>query len=300
MLQQTQVATAIPYFGRWLHAFPTVGAVAEAELEEILRHWEGLGYYSRARNLHRTARQVVSEFGGRFPADPGQLARLPGIGPYTAAAIASIAFGVPVVAVDANVKRVASRLFARQFSDVGKIGAELAPLQPASRAGDFNEALMELGATLCSVRAPSCGHCPLRDHCRAHQRGTEGVYPAPKRRAPKPRRLRYALVHIGPNGVALQRRGPDGLLPGLWGFVQSEHPPGDARLLDPVRHSYTHFDLTLIPALVTTAPPESVPIGADALGDIAASRVDRKVLELLRQQGHQLGPGTRTGQRSER
>ena len=241
MLQQTQVATAIPYYHRWFTRFPTVADLASAPLDEVLKVWEGLGYYGRARRLHQAAEQVRVRFEGRIPADPQALRSLPGIGPYTAAAIASIAFGAAVVAVDANVARVTARLFARGDLDVTAVAARLAPLQPEARPGDFNEALMELGALVCTPRTPNCPICPLRRGCRANLEGSVASFPATTTKPPRPRRLRYALVHVDAAGVALRQRGSGGLLPGLWGFVQSESEPGDARLLEPVRHSYTHL-----------------------------------------------------------
>src|SRR6185369_3543428 len=174
MLQQTQVDTVIPYYQRWLERFPTVQALAESPLNDVLALWEGLGYYSRARNLHRAAQQVAAERGGALPQTVDELLALPGIGRYTAGAIASIAFGVDAPVLDGNVKRVLARVFDIQTDVKSPAGARelwalAASLVPSGRAGDYNQALMDLGATLCTPRAPACDICPVRELCAARR-----------------------------------------------------------------------------------------------------------------------------------
>ena len=191
MLQQTQVVTVIPYFQRFTERFPTVEALAAAPLDDVLRLWEGLGYYARARNLHRAAQQVVAEFGGRLPDTVEGLSQLPGIGAYTAGAIASIAFGRDAPVVDGNVRRVLCRVYAIRSDlrqpQVGRRLWALAEMNlPRGKAGRWNEALMELGATVCQPRSPRCNECPLAKGCRARALGLQEKLPA---RAPGSKRL---------------------------------------------------------------------------------------------------------------
>jgi A/G-specific adenine glycosylase len=290
MLQQTQVASAAPYYLRWLGRFPDLATLAAAELDTVLKAWEGLGYYRRARQLHRAAREIRDRFGGALPSNPDDLASLPGVGPYTAAAIASIAFGVTVVAVDANVARVAARLYARNDLRHAEVAQRLAEHQPRGRAGDFNEALMELGALVCTSRAPQCCSCPVGSACGAHRLGRVADFPAAKIRRKRPLRRRYALVYSDDAGVALMQRDGAGLLAGLWGFVQSEVQPATATLLPSLRHSYSHFELELVPSLVDAPPTGTRPIPLAALERIAASTVDRKLLARLQAPGGPLRP----------
>ncbi|RMF05515.1 MAG: A/G-specific adenine glycosylase, partial [Chloroflexi bacterium] len=191
MLQQTQVATVVPYYHRFLARFPTVEALAAASQEQVLKLWEGLGYYARARNLHRAAREIVEKWSGRLPQSGAQLRTLPGFGEYTAAAVASIAFGEPVAAVDGNVKRVLARLFAVE-TDVTRnpgarhIGQAAQQLLESRHPGDWNQAVMELGATVCTPTSPRCAGCPLRKWCRARQLGLQSELPRrpPRRKVP--------------------------------------------------------------------------------------------------------------------
>ena len=194
MLQQTRVEAVKPYYERFLERLPTVKAVAEAPEEQLLKLWEGLGYYNRVRNLQKGAQQVMERFGGEVPADFKALRSLPGVGDYTAGAIASIAFGIPVPAVDGNVLRVLSRLLARREDILDakvkkRVETEITGIIPKGRAGDFNQSLMELGAMVCLPNgAPKCGNCPLEAICLAHRAGIQGELPvkAPK----KPRNAR--------------------------------------------------------------------------------------------------------------
>jgi len=225
MLQQTRVAAAIPFYERFLARFPDVHALARARIDDVLALWSGLGYYRRARHLHEASRLVAK---AGFPRTEAGWRELPGIGPYAAAAIASIAFGVQAAAVDGNVVRVLSRLHATTGPVTGLARAWLSRAHP----GDHNQALMELGATVCTPRAPSCPRCPLSSSCAG--RGDPGSYPAPRPR-PKTREERLSVALILRDGkVQLFRRGPDGLLAGMW-----ELPPAAPRgqPLAVVRHS---------------------------------------------------------------
>jgi A/G-specific adenine glycosylase len=218
MLQQTRVEAVRPYFARWLRRFPDVQALAAAPLGDVLKQWEGLGYYSRARNLHAAARVVAERFGGRVPDDPNEFRALPGVGRYTAGAVMSIAFGRAEPVVDGNVRRV----FARLGDDPAPADADLwalaAELVPGSRPGDFNQALMELGATVCTPRSPRCGACPLRERCAAFCAGTQAERPLPRKRAAIPHE-RTSVAIVERNGsLLLARRPVDTRLGGMWEF----------------------------------------------------------------------------------
>jgi A/G-specific adenine glycosylase len=222
LCQQTRIDTAIPYFERFVARWPTVADLAAADVEEVLHLWAGLGYYSRARNLHRAAQAAVSM--GGIPGTPEALLELPGIGPYTAGAIASIAFGVKTPAVDGNVERVISRLDARgedprspsgRRAIEARVQAMHADAPPASHAGDLTQALMELGATVCSPRSPSCAGCPWTEGCAARASGDPTTFPVVKKKAPPKPMSAVAGVLAGPHGVLMGRR-PPGLLGGLW------------------------------------------------------------------------------------
>ncbi len=228
MLQQTRVETAIPYYDRWMERFPTVEALAAVDEESVLKAWEGLGYYSRARNLRRSALIVRERLGGVLPQDTQGLRTLPGIGEYTAGAITSIVYGQVVPAVDGNVRRVLSRLFDLEDPTAASLRKRAGELVDPDRPGDWNQALMELGATVCTPRSPRCEVCPLTGECRARAEGTQELRPASKRR-PRVRTVSYAvLVALNPDGeLLLVRRPADGLLGGLWEFPAVEIGAGD-------------------------------------------------------------------------
>ena len=233
MLQQTRAETVVPYYDRWLRRFPGWEALADAPADDVLLAWKGLGYYRRARSLHRTAMIVRERYGGRLPEDPAELRTLPGVGEYTAGAVASIAFGLPVPAVDGNVRRVLSRLM-----DVGDPTAtllrdEATRLLDPERPGDFNEAMMELGATVCTPRSPRCDDCPVRPHCIAHKAGTVSDRPLARQRRPLPRVTYVTAVVVRgaatssptappPAHTLLTRRPDTGLLAGMWEFPTIE------------------------------------------------------------------------------
>lgn len=223
MLQQTRVETVIPYYERWLRRFPTLRALAEAPLDEVLKAWEGLGYYSRARNLHRAVREVAERWGGAVPAEPEAFRALPGVGRYTAGAVMSIAFGRAEPLVDGNVRRVFARWGDEPAPGDAALWARAAALAPGERPGDLNQALMELGATVCTPRAPRCAECPVREFCRAYAAGTQEQRPAPKAAKALPHETVATAVVERDGRWLLARRPADLRLGGLWEF------PGTAR-----------------------------------------------------------------------
>ena len=282
MLQQTQVATVIPYFERWLARFPNLETLANAPLDDVLKMWEGLGYYRRARNLHKAAR-VVFERGGTFPETYEGWLELPGVGPYTAAAVSSIVNGEAVVAVDGNVKRVAARLFRLDTPNEKEVRELLTPYLPEEAPGDFNEALMELGATVCTKAAPACLFCPVQEHCQAFAAGEVDEFPKPKVRLERPHYTRYALVNFEDDALWLRQRSEDEMLNGLWGFVLTDEKPA-GKPLPPVNHAYTHFSQTVTPVLANV--PEDVEgcfVNPTQLDTLALSTLDHKILGVLRE-----------------
>lgn len=229
MLQQTQVETVIPYYHRFLKKFPTVQALAKAPLTEVLDVWSGLGYYSRAKNLHAAARQIVASHGGHIPDQIETLMRLPGVGRYTAGAIASIAFGKPAPVLDGNVIRVLTRLFAvrrppQEPNTQRRLWRLAEALLPKADPGSFNQALMDLGALVCLPRQPHCLLCPISENCLAYQKGLQEKIPLPKT-ALRRKTIRYVCGILEKNGsVLLARRPISGLLPGLWEFPGGQIP----------------------------------------------------------------------------
>jgi A/G-specific adenine glycosylase len=248
MLQQTTVAAVGPYFERFTARWPTVEALAAAPEGEVMAAWAGLGYYARARNLVACARIVASDHGGRFPDSEEALRKLPGIGRYTAAAIAAIAFGRRATAVDANVERVVSRLFAVEAPLPGARETlyRLADtLTPDQGAGDFAQAMMDLGSAICTPRAPDCPRCPLTAHCLARARGEQERFPMKAAKAPRPRRTgtAYWLEHDG--RVLLVRRPSKGLLGGMLTLPEEAPAMADWAEAGAVDHVFTHFALTM-------------------------------------------------------
>jgi A/G-specific adenine glycosylase len=306
MLQQTTVKAVGPYFERFTTRWRDVRALAAAPLEDVLRLWAGLGYYARARNLHACAQAVVDRHGGRFPSSLAELAALPGIGPYTAAAIAAIAFDAPAAAVDGNVERVVTRFFAvEQELPAAKadIRALAETLVPAERAGDFAQALMDLGATICTPKKPACALCPWMDNCAARRRGDPEAFPikAPKKEG----RLRRgaAFVVMRADGFVLLRSRPTkGLLGGMTEVPTTEwthdfdaatalaHAPSLSRvkprwrrLPGTVTHVFTHFPLELAVYAAVVSTSSEAPSGARwvAVADLpgeALPNLMRKVL----------------------
>ncbi|MCE5325027.1 MAG: A/G-specific adenine glycosylase [Planctomycetaceae bacterium] len=274
MLQQTQVETVIPYYRRFLRAFPTLKFLASADIDDVLKCWEHLGYYARARNLHKAAGIVLRENGGRLPKTADALAALPGVGRYTAAAIASIAFGQDAAALDGNIRRVLCRLFriqgdTRDTKIQQQLWALAAELLPLGRAGDFNQALMDLGATICTPRSPACARCPVARHCQARRHMQQDELPKINRKKPVPHyRVAVGIVHgkaANAGRILMAKRKADALLGGLWEFpggkIKRGEKPADAAAREireeigievqvgpraaVVRHAYSHFRVTI-------------------------------------------------------
>jgi A/G-specific adenine glycosylase len=288
LLQQTTTAGAAPYYLEFLRRWPNVKALAAAPMEEVMSAFAGLGYYSRARNLHACAKAVAAA-GGAFPADEGGLLALPGIGPYTAAAVAAIAFDRPATPIDGNIARIVSRLagFAEPIAANRPAIADYAKtLTPARRAGDFAQALMDIGATICRPRAPACLACPLREGCRAAASGDPEAFPGRSVKKPRPEKVGAAFFAARPNGAFLaRRRPPRGLLGGTmelpggaWRVgelceVGAEEAPFAAewvRLAEPVEHVFTHFSLRL--AVFCAAAPEAV--APEGMAFVAPDEID--------------------------
>jgi len=265
MLQQTTVKAVTPRFAIFLNRWPDVKSLARAELGEVLAAWAGLGYYARARNLHACARVVAEEHGGAFPETEAELRKLPGIGAYTAAAIAAIAFGARATPVDGNIERVVARVFAVTTplpAAKAEIKALAETLTPVKRAGDYAQAMMDLGATICTPRRPACGLCPLRPGCRAYAEGLAEVLPYREEKAERPTRRGAAFVVVRSDGAVLLRERPlKGLLGGMletpstpWGETKptskavAAHAPVEAvwdKTTGLVEHTFTHFHLEL-------------------------------------------------------
>jgi len=325
MLQQTQVASVTPYFERWMIRFPSVRALAEAPLDDVLKAWEGLGYYARARNLQAAAREIVALHGGEVPADREALLRLPGIGRYTAGAILSLAFGRPEPILDGNVRRVLCRV--DDIADDPKSPATerrlweragaLVKAAPAGQAGDLNEALMELGALVCTPGKPDCAACPLAKWCLAHARGVEAERPVKTARKQTPHYdVTAALIRDPGGSFLIVRRPAKGLLGGLWGFPGSAAGDCNAPVtgsdalatcladalgetlgiqvevgeaLPAIRHAYTHFRITLHPffcRVVSGEPqalgyPEVRWVSAAELASYAFPVTDRKIARMV-------------------
>jgi A/G-specific adenine glycosylase len=248
MLQQTTVAHARPYFEKFVARWPTVADLAAAQDGELMAAWAGLGYYARARNLLACARKVTEGLGGRFPSEEAALRKLPGIGDYTAAAIAAIAFDRPAVAVDANVERIVARLFAVEEALPAvrpRLKTLAAQLFPKHRTGEFTQAIMELGQTVCLPRVPDCARCPLISHCEAFASGESQRFPLKSARRDKPRRTGTAYWLECDGHVFLERRPARGLLGGM--LALPEAPPADLNWRDAgaVDHVFTHFALNM-------------------------------------------------------
>lgn len=287
MLQQTQVSTVLPYYHRFLHRFPDVSSLARAPLEEVLTAWQGLGYYRRARLLKNMAEYVVHELRGEFPATRTDLMKLPGIGHYTASAMASIVFQQPVGVVDGNVYRVYSRLFdldwdislSRSVSCYRELADQLVP---DSRPGDYNQAVMELGAKVCSPRHPDCDHCPLNTICLLRIKGI-----SPETRPVKTRRVRvrkeimnciWAVEH---GRLALQQRPENGLLAGLWELPKALDPQGEFLLQVDHRYSHIHASYRVFPREYRDPDAPICWYTQSQLNDIPLTGAVRKIMALM-------------------
>jgi A/G-specific adenine glycosylase len=319
MLQQTQVATAIPYYERFLEHFPSLNALAAADLDAVLKVWEGLGYYARARHLHAAAQELVKRNRGHVPETWDELVQLPGIGQYTAGAILSIAFGERRPAVDGNVRRVLSRLFAIQDpiddAHTRRRLLDLASdLLPEVRPGAFNQALMDLGATICTPQSPACRSCPLGHFCAAYERGLQDTLPQRTPRKPTPHyNVTAGVIYNDDDQVLMAQRPHAGLLGGLWTFPGGRQETGE----DPedclrrcikamlgvdvgvgygivtVDHAYTHFRITLraFRCRHQSGEPQALEcadwrwVGPGELGSLALPKVDREVARALLREG---------------
>jgi A/G-specific adenine glycosylase len=298
MLQQTRVDTVLPYFERFMARFPTVEDLASAELDEVLGLWSGLGYYSRARNMHRTAKLVRDK--GLFPFDISGLRQLPGIGEYMAAAIASIALGQDVATVDGNIARVMSRLHA-DASPRKSMWAHARAHLPAGRAGDYNQALMDLGARICLSRGPLCQECPISAHCQALEANQVSKFPPPKKKRAVPTVRLACIVVPNSTGFWFGRRPPEGLWGGLWELPTVDLPPsandvveyasrwfqGPVRPLGQIRHILTHRVIelhVLIAAHTDTLGPfhykQFRGFCPEGLANVGTSALTKKALEL--------------------
>jgi len=311
MLQQTRVETVLPYFERWMQRFPGVRELASASQQAVLAAWEGLGYYSRARNLQVAAQILVKAYDATLPADIRSLQSLPGIGRYSAGAIASIAFSMDEPALDGNIRRVLARVFNLEVPARSPAGErrlwELASANlPSGRAGDYNQALMDLGATLCSPRAPQCPLCPLAGICQAHALGLEEQRPVGTRKPAVPLYVVTAAVIRRDGQVLIAQRPTDGLLGGLWEFPGGKLDPGEDLVaclqreiceelgvqiqvggaLGVYRHAYTHFRV-ILHAFNCTLPAEDEPrpiqvqelrwVESAGLADYPMGKIDRRI-----------------------
>lgn len=311
MLQQTRVATVESYYRRFLERYPAVEALAAAPIDDVLKLWEGLGYYARARNLHRLARQIVNDHAGRFPASAKALQQLPGIGRYTAAAIASIAFDQTVAVLDGNVIRVLSRLIdlpeeISQMRVEQQLWTLAESLLPAERPGDYNQALMDLGRTICTPREPDCRHCPVQSFCQAFAQGTQSLRPVKKQKSPLPNvRAAAAILRDAKDRILLVQRPAEGLLGGLWalpgGRCEAEETYTDclhrslkqmlgieirvAEEMAATEQTFTHFRLRLrafaceLLAGTPTGETRSAWAAAEELPRYSLGKADRKIMD---------------------
>ena len=314
MLQQTRVETVIPYFERWMERFPTIPALASASEQEVLSGWEGLGYYSRARNLHKAAAIVMKEYGGELPGDLQALRSLPGIGRYTVGAIASMAFGQDAPTLDANLRRVFARVFDVSQAADSAAGEEIlwnlaeAHL-PKGRAGDYNQALMDLGATICLSRKPRCLLCQLSGMCQAYRLGLQEQRPVLKPKVEIPHFTVTAAVILRDGKVLLAKRPSRGLLGGMWEFPGGKIEKDETleqclsreireelnviiaagELFGVYQHAYTHFRITLHAFLCRLMEGEPKPVEAAELAWVSPvdlpqypmGKVDRRIAQKL-------------------
>ncbi len=276
MLQQTQVATVIPYFERFMGSFPDVAALAHADMDDVLHHWSGLGYYARARNLHTAAQKIIADHGGIFPREFEDALALPGIGRSTAGAILALSRNERHAILDGNVKRVLARLHAVEgWPGKSSVADELWLLAdsytPATRVAEYTQAMMDLGATLCTRSRPLCGRCPVAGDCAAHATGRETDYPGKRPKKAKPLRKTQMLLVCSGGEIYLERRPATGIWGGLWSFPELDDDsdiggwceerlsvsPVDVERWELLRHSFTHFDLDIQPIAVRVSEASS-------------------------------------------
>lgn len=307
MLQQTQVSTVIPYFKKFMRSFPTVDALANAEIDEVLSHWTGLGYYARARNLHKAACIIHAKFNNIFPLTVDELCELPGIGESTAGAILSLASKVRAPILDGNVKRVLTRHFEVEGwygkSDVAERLWKLSNLHtPLKRVGDYNQAMMDLGATLCTRTKPRCSDCPLKKTCLAYEHGTQSQYPTPKKLSKQPKRMtRFLILRNHQGHILLERRPEFGIWGGLWSLPECSldedlslfcrntfgFSSRSFNVLDSFSHQFSHFELEVHPVLFELKSKQNVLMESKEqiwykLEDKAPGGMPAPVLKLLK------------------
>lgn len=300
MLQQTRVETVIPYFRTWMLTFPDIRSLAEAEEDQVLKQWEGLGYYSRARTLQKAARVLVEKFNSKLPEEAPILEKLPGIGPYTAAAISSIAFGRDEAVLDGNVKRVLARVcnYSKPVnvpSSQPELRRMAQDLLPAGKAGDYNQAMMDLGATICTPRAPKCETCPVRTVCAAASLNLQSALPMMAKKPALPHWVVTAAVLRRDGKVLISKRPGKGLLGGLWEFPGGKMETGETReqslereimeelgsrihvgnLLGVYHHAYTHYRVTLYAFHSTIIDIEPRPIQSSDIRWVNVSELDQ-------------------------
>lgn len=294
MLQQTQVDIVIPYFERFTATWPTIHALAGASLDDVLHLWQGLGYYARARNLYKCVQHIVRELNGVFPAHPDELIKLPGIGPYASAAIAAIAFNYPATVVDGNVARIVSRVFALETpikQNQTQIRLMASSLTPKLRAGDYAQALMDIGAGVCTPRAPKCQLCPFMNDCKAYALGDPASFPQKTVKLATPTRYAVAFVFIQDNQILLRKRNHQKMLHGLWELPGSEWdtdslPELPTDIMNPyidVKHTFSHFHLVTRVIMVQKIDIEylnktEVLCDLDRLDTFALSTLTKKLL----------------------
>ncbi|PJF21952.1 MAG: A/G-specific adenine glycosylase [Phototrophicales bacterium] len=315
MLQQTQVETVIPYYKRFLKSYPTIYELAHANLDEILKQWEGLGYYSRARHLHKTAQIIVQQLDGQFPQTAADLQKLPGIGRYTAGAIASIAFGEAAPVLDGNVIRVFTRLLdladdITQTSTKKYLWQIAADWIPTQRPGDYNQALMELGQKVCTPHNPTCGSCPIQQYCQSYANGTQAERPIKRKKAPIPHYdVAAGIIKRDDGKILIAQRPHEKLLGGLWEFPGGKQETGETLpdtlrrelkeelmidvavgdLFVSVKHAFTHFKITLhaFECRIISGEPQTLEAAAiawvylDEMKQYAFGKADRQIIDAL-------------------
>ncbi|MBC3766134.1 A/G-specific adenine glycosylase [Neptunicella marina] len=275
MLQQTQVVTVIPYFQRFMQSFPDLAALANAKQDDVLHHWTGLGYYARARNLHKAAKMICEQFNGEFPTTLEEVMSLPGIGRSTAGAVLSLSLGQHHSILDGNVKRVLARFAAVEGWPGNKAVEQKLWLladkfTPAQRCGDYTQAMMDMGATICTRSSPKCSDCPVQPMCQAYSSGRQADFPGKKPKKTLPERSTFMLIPVWQQQVLMFKRPPTGLWGGLWGFHQideleqlSDFMTGlglmadDYEKLPTFRHTFSHFHLDITPVMIPQAQVEN-------------------------------------------
>ncbi|AOE50889.1 A/G-specific adenine glycosylase [Kangiella sediminilitoris] len=293
MLQQTQVSTVIPYYENFLQRFPTIVDLAKASEDEVMHLWSGLGYYSRARNLHKAAKKVADEFNGDFPKTQEEIEALPGVGRSTAGAVAAFAFDQSTAILDGNVKRVLARCYgiegwAGKASVLNSLWQRAEANTPDTHTAQYNQAMMDLGAVVCTRTKPKCDTCPLSDKCYALKHDMISALPGKKPKKARPKRAVYWLVCLQNDQVVLHKRPPSGIWGGLWCFPeieQSQSEPEHQQKLDSFLHKFSHYDLEVQPLLVKniadTGIMEPNQIDTFALNEIAEIGLPTPVSKLL-------------------